>query len=286
MNEIGIIGASGFIGKNLCMHFHKEKIDFVAIHRTKPKTDLPYNVLIKKSFTDLPEFKKLIFLAGPAHLSKDLEDMHYIENAKKTLTDALSASEAQFIYASSAAVYGDKDIKKHSVNSKLNPTSIYAEAKIASEKIVLENNGVVLRLANIFGHGMSENNVLSKLIRQFRVENTQLEVWDKTPIRDFLFIEDLVIFFEQLIKKELPSQILNVGSGSSHSIGDVYEALVNVGLANKVFKKEGIPLLETEPNKKVSAIKLDIEKTKNAVDWAPSFSLYRGLNKMIYQKKL
>jgi nucleoside-diphosphate-sugar epimerase len=268
------------------MHFHKEKIDFVAIHRTKPKTDLPYNVLIKKSFTNLPEFKKLIFLAGPAHLSKDLEDMHYIENAKKTLTDALSASKAQFIYASSAAVYGDKDTKKHSVNSKLNPTSIYAEAKIASEKIVLENNGVVLRLANIFGHGMSENNVLSKLIRQFRVENTQLEVWDKTPIRDFLFIEDLVIFFEQLIRKELSSQILNVGSGVSHSIGDVYEALVNVGLANKVFKKEGIPLLETEPNKKVSAIKLDIEKTKNAVDWAPSFSLYRGLNKMIYQKKL
>ena len=118
------------------------------------------------------------------------------------------------------------------------------------------------------------------------MENTQLEVWDKTPIRDFLFIEDLVIFFEQLIKKELPSQILNVGSGSSHSIGDVYEALVNVGLANKVFKKEGIPLLETEPNKEVSSIKLDIEKTKNAVDWAPSFSLHRGLNKMIYQKKL
>ena len=71
MNEIGIIGASGFIGKNLCMHFHEEKIDFVAIHRTKPEIDLPYNVLIKKSFTDLPEFKKLIFLAGPAHLSKE-----------------------------------------------------------------------------------------------------------------------------------------------------------------------------------------------------------------------
>ncbi len=66
MNEIGIIGASGFIGKNLCMHFHKENIDFVAIHRTKPKIDLPYNVLIKKSFTDLPEFKKLIFFPTKA----------------------------------------------------------------------------------------------------------------------------------------------------------------------------------------------------------------------------
>ena len=95
MNEIGIIGASGFIGKNLCMHFHKEKIDFVAIHRTKPEIDLPYNVLIKKSFTDLPEFKKLIFLAGPAHLSKD--ENHYIENAKKTLIERCQRLKLQLV---------------------------------------------------------------------------------------------------------------------------------------------------------------------------------------------
>ena len=281
MNEIGIIGASGFIGRNLCDYFHKQKVDFVAIHRKKPEYDLPYAIEICPSFSNLPEFKKIIFLAEPSRLTdKNIKDRDYINKTQRTLSNALDSSNAHFIYASSSAVYGDKNLTKHAASSKLYPSSVYAEAKIQCEKMILDNNGVVLRLSNINGHGMSEDNVISKLIRQLRTEKTKIEVWDKSPIRDYLFIQDLTAFFEQLIKKELTSQIFNVGSGISHSVSDLFNILM------RIFKKNELFLLETNPMNTVSALMLDIEKTKKEVDWTPRFSIASGLYKLIYEDKV
>ncbi len=281
MNEIGIIGASGFIGRNLCEHFHRQKVDFIAIHRKKPEYHLPYAIEICPSFSDLPKFKKIIFLAEPSRIpNKNIEDINYINTAQRNLSNAINSSNAHFIYASSSAVYGDKHLIKHTTSSKLFRSSAYTEAKIECEKMVLDNKGVVLRLANIYGFGMSEDNVLSKLIRQLRAEKNKIEVWDKSPIRDYLFIQDLIIFFEQLIKKEFSSKVLNVGSGISHSVSDLFNIL------RKIFKKNELFLLETNPSNAISAVMLDIEETKKEVDWVPSFSISSGLNELVFGDKI
>tara|TARA_B110001450_G_scaffold234993_1_gene239341 strand:- start:866 stop:1711 length:846 start_codon:yes stop_codon:yes gene_type:complete len=281
MNEIGIIGASGFIGRNLCDYFHKQQVDFVAIHRKKPEYDLPYAIEICPSLSNLPEFKKIIFLAEPSRLTdKNIKGRDYINKAKRTLSNIIDSSNAHFIYASSSAVYGDKHLIKHTTGSKLCPSSTYAEAKIECEKIILDKKGVVLRLSNIYGHGMSEDNVISKLIRQFRAEKTKIEIWDKSPIRDYLFVQDLIVFFEQLIKKESTSQVLNVGSGISYSVSDLFNILM------RVFKKKELFLLETNPSNAISSLMLDIDETKKEVNWAPSFSITSGLNKLVYEDKI
>ena len=281
MNEIGIIGASGFIGRNLCDYFHKQQVDFVAIHRKKPEYDLPYAIEICPSFSNLPEFKKIIFLAEPSRLTdKNIKGRDYINKAKRTLLNVIDSSNAHFIYASSSAVYGDKHLTKHTTGSKLCPSTAYAEAKIECGKIILDKKGVVLRLSNIYGHGMSEDNVISKLIRQFRAEKTKIEIWDKSPIRDYLFVQDLIVFFEQLIKKESTSQVLNVGSGISYSVSDLFNILM------RVFKKNELFLLETNPSNAVSSLMLDIDETKKEVNWAPSFSITSGLNKLVYEDKI
>jgi UDP-glucose 4-epimerase len=179
------------------------------------------------------------------------------------LVQYLSARfEGRIIYASSGAVYGDKSSSPYGIDAPVTSVDTYSTTKIRAEELVLSAGGTVVRLANLFGHGMSQGNVLSDIFRQ-APGNGPLFVRDDTPVRDFLSVDDAATIFSLLTRSRLPG-IVNAGSGVGISIREL--ALMALALSGG----SGRTILATHPKLDLSINILDISKTVEALNWMPS----------------
>ena len=95
----------------------------------------------------------------------------YIENNVKRLKFILSNTRSKLIYASSVAIYGDLSVIPHSPSDELNIINTYSKSKFECEKLVLQAGGVVARLSNIYGPGMSKKkNIISDILKQIKLK--------------------------------------------------------------------------------------------------------------------
>ena len=78
-----------------------------------------------------------------------------------------------------------------------------------------ENGGTVLRMTNIYGPGMSQNNVISDIIKQ--LDSNEIKLIDVHANRDFLWIDDAVEAIILSSKKKY-NDIFNVASNKSINI--------------------------------------------------------------------
>ena len=86
-------------------------------------------------------------------------------------------------------LYGDTDIYAHRPNDPIQSNDAYTRVKRQSEMAVLKlPTGIVVRPANIYGPGMSKNNVMSAILQQIPGIG-KLEVRIQ-PVRDFIWVED------------------------------------------------------------------------------------------------
>jgi len=158
------------------------------------------------------------------------------------------ASEAgvkHFLYASSAAVYGipqDKNPIKE--DAPKNPSNPYGATKLAGENSLVEVVGsrgsyLAFRFFNVGGaeeEGRLGQSQESRAIMQrlfavasgkddiITISGHDYDTADGTVVRDFIHVEDIAFAFVlglKYLESGKPSMILNLGSGESHTIGEV-----------------------------------------------------------------
>ncbi len=147
--------------------------------------------------------------ADTGHVSEERKQLYYKVNTDLTIETGLKAKSAgvkQFIFMSSAIVYGDSapigKAKRISADTKPSPANFYGDSKLQAENGILSLqdaafNVVVLRPPMIYGKGSKGNYpVLAKLAR-------------KLPIfpyvkneRSMLYIENLCEFVRLMIENE------------------------------------------------------------------------------------
>lgn len=164
--------------------------------------------------TSFAGYDAVFHVAGIAHadtgkVSQETKDFYYqintqlaIETAQKAKADGAK----QFIFMSSAIVYGDSapiGKEKHiTPDTPLAPANFYGDSKVQAERGIQPLNGegfrvVILRPPMIYGRGSKGNfPVLEKLARKLpvfpNVENR----------RSMLYIESLCRFVELMIRNE------------------------------------------------------------------------------------
>ena len=270
--KIFVTGATGFIGRHLCLRLKLLGHDIVTISRHPIMVVKKDNQTNKHAVIDLGETDRskesyylfenlcnyhkpdvIFHLASSAVVKPDEEDPHRIilDNTVSTQKVAHYAPEGcRVILASSVIVYGDWLFKKGDIDSKYSersacrPTSIYGMTKRASESIIESYTssgkieGVSARLCATVGSGLTHG-IIKDFIRKIKSDNPYLEALGSHPgsTKPFCHIEDAV---EALImlgtKKEIESRVFNVVPDDSISVEEVAEAAMSALEIEKPIK--------------------------------------------------
>lgn len=258
--NILVTGATGYVGSHLIKNLLKNsKIKIFGIDDFSNSTKSILNIFQKKyknkfifKEIDINNSKKIsktivenridviIHLAAKidAHESISKEKLYKINNydATKNLIDlAVKNKLKKFIFASSAAVYGDVWDCYCSEGNRLNPINPYGRFKYLAEKYLKKNkkkiNYTILRFFNIAGINrefypffykrkslfFSLFNYLIKNQKFFFVNRSFYKTKDSSTVRDYIHINDICsIIYKSIYLKDL--EIANCGRGKKVSV--------------------------------------------------------------------
>src|SRR5215831_2469509 len=258
-----VTGGAGFIGSNV-----------VAALNEAGRRDIVVNDLLGTGdkWRNLAE-RQLADIVGPLELFRWLDGrkldavLHFGAVSDTTATDAdlviesnfrlslklldwCAAARIPFIYASSAATYGDGaqgfvDEWAPEALRRLRPMNLYGWSKHLFDLVMVERtrNGAALppqwaglKFFNVFGPNEYHKGEMMSLVakrfedarrgqpvRLFRSEREG--VGDGEQMRDFIFVDDAVAVVLWLLATPSVSGIFNVGTGRARSFRDLMVAM-------------------------------------------------------------
>lgn len=267
--RIVITGATGFLGRALLRKLDISGVEVIGISRQS----LPGFVQVS-SYANAPGGDVLVHLAEISDRRlAEADGQAYERWALLALESLIGKGFEQIVYASSAALYGDQREGPSKVGDPICVVDTYTRLKYATERMVLENGGVVARLVNLYGPGMAEGNVLGTILKQIPLGGP-IRVFDLSPIRDFLWIDDAAEALRMMILGKV-SGIFNVGT----AVGTSVLQLANIVLS--VAGQKGRPTMSTNQTSRRSQLIVDIAQTIAELGWRPSTSLEDGLRTLV-----
>ena len=241
---IVITGAGGFIGSVLVGYLNKQGFDDIIVVDELPNPTQYKNLVGKK-------FKKIV--ANSEHIdSKDISCVVHLGANSNTLetnwlslyrtnvqstrywNDWCKANGKNFIFASSAAVYGNGN----------GPMNQYAFSKHLSEQ---EINGVILRLFNVYGPNEYHKGRMASTIYHWyqQIQSTgQFKIFEGSRLlmRDFIYVEDVARTIQHFIDNYSPGTY-DVGTGQCvdfETVGDTVASTCRRGAKNFIIMPDDL----------------------------------------------
>jgi UDP-glucose 4-epimerase len=310
-----VTGGAGFIGSHIVERFLEEDCDVTVIDnlntgssanidRCKQKKNFHFAEgdildpsLVRKNLKDVDVVFHEAGLASVVFSLKDpiLTNQVNVDGTLNLLKASCDCNVKRFVFASSAAVYGNPGSPQKREDDNPNPTSPYGVSKLAAEKYVLVFQRVYglqtvcLRYFNVYGprqrvdvHG-SYGGVISIFINQILKNMPPTVHGDGEQTRDFVYINDVVDANILAMDSEKGvGEVFNIATGKSTSINRVAETLKHL------MSREDLECIHTEP--RPTDMKhgyADISKAKETLGYSPRFSIEQGLAELVnwYVKK-
>ena len=255
-----ITGAAGFIGSNLAKKLNSMGYtdlllvdDIKNLHKKQNIDNIIFNEIIGINEV-WGWFKKnnskkisVIFHLGACSdtLEKDGEFLYknnvlYSQKLWKVALDF----DCKFIYASSAATYGDGSLgfsDNVELISKLKPLNLYGKSKQTFDLWILEQkekpkSWIGLKYFNVFGPGESHKGRMASVVWHFVqqiAKGQSLKLFGSShgfkpgeQKRDFIYIEDAIEMTLYGFINDIKSGIYNIGTGEAKSFNFLAENLI------------------------------------------------------------
>jgi nucleoside-diphosphate-sugar epimerase len=151
--------------------------------------------------------------------------------------------------------------------------TLYCQSVARNKKIPM----VTLRLFSPYGCYEGHKRLIPSVILDcFRGKNPEIISFEF--VRDFIFIKDVMDAYIRLLDaKEIIGEIINIGSGKQHTVGDIADTIIELTGDVLVPEASGTPRWPNEPEK----WEADITKAKKLLNWEPKYDLTRGLDATI-----
>lgn len=270
--RVVVTGASGFLGQAV-LH----QLAQLGVHATGVARRPGPGLQVVAHYSQTPCADVLVHLA-------QVNDRHQVNAAgatheadmDATLAALLASGPARVVFASSAVLYGDGAEHAHGPDDPIHTTDSYTRIKAAAERRVLGTPGVagsVARLVNLYGPGMARGNVLSHILAQIPGSGP-LQVFDDSPVRDFLWIDDAARALVQMALGQACG-VFNVGTSCATSIRQLAQtALAVAGQADRAVQS-------TQPSTRPSHLVVDPRRTQQAFGWSATTPLPSGLRQLL-----
>ena len=218
--------------------------------------------------------------------------MENMQIQNNLIDSALKLGVDKFIFLGSSCIYpklASQPLKEeYLLTDSLEPTNEwYAIAKITGVKACqairnqFQKDYVSLMPTNLYGthdnFDLKSSHVLPAMIRKFHEaknnSNSDVMLWGSgTPMREFLFVDDMAEAVVYALENELPEYLYNVGTGEDLTIKELAETIQQVvGHKGKLVWDSSKP--DGTPRKL-----MDISKMHN-LGWKHKVDLKQGVEK-------
>ena len=302
-NNIIILGATGFIGKNIALYYSKnlkikatynKKIPFENKNIEWIKCDLRSERQINNLFDNID------IVINAAAVTSGVKDIinkphiHVNDNALMNINILKQLFKNKnikhYIFFSCTVMYQSslkkQDEKKfnYRITDKyfgVGWTKVYVEKLCKFYSSFLNTKFTVIRHSNIFGpydkFDLEKSHVIGATISKVMKAKKEITIWGKgNEIRDFLYISDLIKFVELLIKHQKNKyEIYNCGSEIGVKIFDLAKLIIKIaGKKIKIKKNMTAPTIDFN-------LVLDCRKAKNEIGWKSQVNLSDGIKKTL-----
>jgi UDP-glucose 4-epimerase len=191
----------------------------------------------------------------------------------------------RFIYASSAAVYGEANVQLQREDLSLEPISPYGVSKLSAEQYVRVVNKlygletVCLRYFNVYGPRQKYgpySGVIVKFMNRVSKNEPPVIYGDGEQTRDFVNIKDVVNgSMLALAKKEADGGVFNIGTGVATKIRELAKMLQDAMGQERVK-----PIYAALRPGDIRYSCADISNAKKVLGYDPKVSLKNGLREL------
>ncbi|MFO7525262.1 MAG: ADP-glyceromanno-heptose 6-epimerase [Ignavibacteriaceae bacterium] len=305
-----VTGGAGFIGSAIVWRLNELGTDKIIIvdelgtdEKWKNLVGLKFEEFVhKQDFIDHIRNEKILFkidaiLHLGANSSTTEKDADHLMTNNYRYTENLARfclkNDVRFIYASSAATYGDgangfdDDEKKLET---LRPLNMYGYSKqlfdLWAKRHGAFNKIVGLKYFNVYGpneyHKGDMRSVVHKAFEQVRdtgkvrlFKSRKPEYRDGEQMRDFVYVKDAVDMTLYFLDKKDKNGLFNVGAGNARTWNDLVKALFKA--MDKEVIIEYIDLPDSIADKYQYFTEANLEKIKGTGYNSPVTSLEDGV---------
>ncbi len=257
IRNVLVIGGAGYIGSallpKLLEHGYRVRLVDLLLYGTEPIEkwlDHPHLEVMQADFRQIDKIVEamrgmdaVIHLGGivgdPAcALDEELTIEINLMATRMIAEVAKGSGVGHFVFASTCSVYGASD-QMLDERSELNPVSLYARSKIASEKVLLKMADerfapVILRFGTIYGlSGRTRFDLVINLLTAKALIDKEITIYGGDQWRPFVHVDDAARALLQVTEAPLSlvrNQIFNIGSNEQNytirQIGEIIHSYV------------------------------------------------------------
>lgn len=294
--KVLVTGGYGFIGSFVAEKFYREGhevhiLDNLSTGRKNniyfPHQSYIFNIEDEQCehIFKTNNFDIVIHLAAQVSVEKSIESPS--QDSKVNVMGLINILQlakkyhvSKFVFASSAAVFGDNEVIPLTEQSECDPISPYGMNKLLGEYYCQKWNEfyqldtLCFRFSNVYGPKQGNNGeggVISIFIEKL-INNEEITIFgDGTQTRDFIYVEDVAEAIFRSVKNNV-SGLMNLSSNTETSLNQLIEQL------KKIDQIKDVLYLDARKND-IQFSRLDNQKVMQEVDWSPKYSLEEGLKR-------
>lgn len=303
-----VTGAAGFIGSAFVWELNRQGwngdilcVDnFESIEGLKNLSKQTFKNYVErktllKVLPDLKNIEAIVHMGACS--STTVTDRNYVMEINtdytRTLWNWCTKNGVRFIYASSAATYGDGTLGYDDEfdSNKLKPLNLYGESKVLFDRWALGQtetppSWVGLKFFNVYGpheyHKEEMSSVIYKAFHQINqtgklklFKSYKSEYPNGGQMRDFVYIKDVTFWIWQILQNTSITGIFNMGFGQARTWNDLAEnVFINMGKPKSI---EYIEMPENIRNQYQYFTEAKIDKLLKAGCDKPQWNLENGI---------
>jgi len=190
--------------------------------------------------------------------------------------------DLKVVYASSSSVYGHKEIMPIKEDATRQPINPYGQTKLDDEYLYekyskLGTKIIGLRYFNIFGQGQTLEyaGVITKFIDRIRDRKSPIIFGDGTQLRDFIYVEDIVMANLLAMESKVSNLLVNVGTGNAITILELAKMIIDVsGLSIQ-------PIFESPLEGDIKKSQADTTLATKSFNWKPKKDFREWLTEIL-----
>ena len=278
MAKVLVTGARGFVGAHLIPVLEAAGHEVIGVNSEAG------DVGDDATWALFPKSDIVVHLAGKTFVPDSWKDPgSFLRSNLLGTVGALNYCRtrvSRLVFLSSY-LYGNPAMLPIAESTQLVATNPYALSKKLSEEacgFYAESFGVnitILRPFNVYGPGQPDHFLIPSIVRQLG-GGEFIRVMDLEPKRDYVYVGDLAEAIALTIERPHRFNVLNIGTGESHSVAEVIDAIQRLKRTNLPVTSAG----ESRPDE-ILDCRADISAARREIGWSPRVMLDEGLRRIL-----